>query len=191
VVKLDIKRPKSGLKLAALRERGEDMDEWSREKLPDMLADIRETELPGRRGGASHYAGAVRACFAEIQGLIGEGFTLFTICKYLEKKGVLPPGADARSFCRAFGRERSRRERPTKWKKAKIKEKSVKNDNTAKMMDATAAKQEPGLSPQQCQSPIKSGARLQINPDNTFKIEPIDLDDLPDFENLTKRRDGA
>jgi hypothetical protein len=32
----------------------------------------------------------------------------------------------------------------------------------------------------------KSGPR--INPDNTFRIEPVDFGDLPDFENLTRRR---
>jgi hypothetical protein len=179
---------KSGLKLAALRERGEDMDEWSREKLPDMLADIRETELPGRRGGASHYARTVCACFAEIQGLIAEGFTLSTICKFLEKKGVLPPGADVRSFCRAFNRERSRRERPAKRKRAKTKEESVKNDNAANMMGATAAKQEPGMTGKQTPHVTEPKGGLWLNSDNTFKIEPIDLGDLPDFENLTKRR---
>jgi hypothetical protein len=188
---MDANMLKSGLKLAALRERGEDMDEWSREKLPDMLADIRETELPGRRDGTSHYARTVRACFAEIQGLIAEGFTLSMICKFLEKKGVLPPGADNRSFCRAFNRERSRRERFVKQrKKGKIKEESVKSDNEANLRNASAAKQESGMTREQTPSEAESKGGLRLNSDNTFKIEPVDLGDLPDFENLTKRRNG-
>jgi hypothetical protein len=167
------------------------MDEWSREKLPDILADIRETELPGGRGVASHYARTVYSCFAEIQCLIAEGFTLSTICKYLEKKEVLPPGADNRSFCRAFSRERSRRERFVKQrKKGKIKEESANNDNAAKMMDINAAKQEPGMAGKQTLPVTEPKVGLRLNSDNTFKIEQIDLSYLPDFENLTKRRKG-
>jgi hypothetical protein len=35
---------------------------------------------------------------------------------------------------------------------------------------------------------VEPGSGARINPDNTFKIEPVDLDDLPDFGNLTRRR---
>jgi hypothetical protein len=166
------------------------MDDLGGEKLPGALADIRETERPGRRGGVFYYAGAVYACFAEIQGLISEGFTLTTICRFLEKKGVLPVGADTRSFCRAYRRERSRRERPVMRKKTKVKEASVKNDGAAKLTEATGAKQEPGMAGKQTPPEVKSMGGLRLSPDNTFKIKPVDLDDLPDFENLTKRRNG-
>jgi hypothetical protein len=166
------------------------MGDLGGEKLPGALADIRETERPGRRGGAFCYAGAVYACFTEIQALVSEGFTLSTICKYLEKKGVLPVGADTRSFCRAYRRERLRGERPAKQKKAKAREVSVKNDNSAKLTEATGAKQEPGMTGKQAPSAVEPRGGLRLSPDNTFKIEPIDIDDLPDFENLTKRRNG-
>jgi hypothetical protein len=162
----------------------------SSEKLPGALADIRETEQPGRRGGAFYYARSVYACFAEIQGLVSEGFTLTTICKYLEGKGVLPAGADARSFCRAYRRERSRRERPVRQKKTKTREVSVKNDSMTKFTETTSTKQEPGTTGKQTPLPIEPRGGLRLNPDNTFEIEPIDPDDLPDFENLTKRRNG-
>jgi DNA-binding transcriptional MerR regulator len=167
------------------------MDDENREnlgKLPGVLAGIRETELPGRKGGVFHYARTVYACFAEIQSLTAEGFTLSTICKFLERKGVLPPEADIRSFCRAYRREKTRRERSVRQKKAKVKEVSVKNDSAAKLMEATGAKREPAMTDKQTPHPVKPKGGLRLNPDNTFKIEPINPDDLPNFENLTKRR---
>jgi hypothetical protein len=170
------------------------MDDLGNENLPGALADIRKMERPGRRGGAFCYAGAVYACFADIQALVSEGFTLTTICKFLEKKGLLPTGADTRSFCRAYRRERSRRERPAMRKKTKAKEVSVKNDSAAKLTETTGAKQESGMTGmtgKQTPPPAEPRGGLRLNPDNTFKIEPIDLGDLPDFENLTKRRNEA
>ena len=158
------------------------------EKMPDMLADIRETESPGRRGGVSHYAGTVYACFAEIQNLTAEGFTLSTICRFLEKKGILPAGADARSFCRAFRREKTRRERITKRKGKNAKEALVKNGHAVKSTEASNAKQETGMAAMQTQQPVKHNGGFQVNPDNTFEIKPIDFDGLPNFEDLTKRR---
>jgi hypothetical protein len=167
------------------------MDDLGSEKLPNALADIRKTEQPGRRGGAFCYAGTVYACFAEIQTLVSEGFTLTTICKYLEKKKILPVGSDTRSFCRAYRRECSRRERPTRQKKTKVREVSVKNDNATKLTETTESKQEPDMTGKQTPPPVEPRGGLRLNPDNTFKIEPLGPDDLPDFENLTRRRNEA
>jgi hypothetical protein len=153
-----------------------------------MLADIRETELPGRRGSVFHYARTVYACFADIQNLIAEGFTLSTICKFLEKKGALPPEADIRSFYRAFNREKARRVRSAKRKKTNVKEVSAKNDNTMKLTEITGAKHETEAPVMKKQSPIEPRRVPKINPDTTFKIEPVDLEGMPDFDNLTKRR---
>jgi DNA-binding transcriptional MerR regulator len=70
------------------------------------LEELRETETPGRRGGEFIYARAVYAYFREIEELKAEGFTLATICRFLEKREILPAGSDPRSFCRAFRRRR-------------------------------------------------------------------------------------
>jgi hypothetical protein len=165
-----------------------DMDGWNNEKLQSALEGIRETESPGRRGGVSHYARVVYACFAEIQSLISEGFALATICDFLKKKCVLPDAADPRSFCRAYRRECSRREQSAKQKKMKARG-AVKNDSTVKLAESTVTKTEPGLSPpQQYQAPVKPAGVSRLEPGNKFKIEPLNLDDLPDFESLTKRR---
>jgi hypothetical protein len=129
----------------------------------------------------------VYACFAEIQSLISEGFTLATICGFLKKKGVLPTMADPRSFCRAYRRECSRREQSAKQKKMKAKG-AVKNDGTVKLTESAVTKTEAGLStPQQCKAPVKPAGVSRLEPGNKFKIEPLNLDDLPDFKSLTKR----
>jgi hypothetical protein len=157
-------------------------------KLPSALADIRETEQPGRRGGAFCYARAVYACFTEIQGLVSEGFTLATICRFLEKKGVLPVGADTRGFCGAYRRENSRRERSARPKKTKAKE--VKNDGAAKLNGTTGTEREPDTPAKQTIPPVKPRGGVLVNPDNTFEIRLINRDLLPAFEDLTKRRNG-
>jgi hypothetical protein len=188
---VDSKATQSDLKLVIFIKWGKDMNDESREnmeKLPGVLADIRETELPGRRGGVFHYARTAYACFADIQNLIAEGFTLSTICKFLEKKGALPPRADIRSFCRAFNREKARRERSVKRKKMNVKEVSAKDDNAAKFAEVIGAKRETGAPVMKTQSPVEPRCGPRINSDNTFKIEPVDCEGLPDFENLTKRR---
>jgi hypothetical protein len=164
------------------------MDDWSHEKLQGILAGIRETESPGRSGGGFSYARTVYACFAEIQNLTAEGFTLATICKFLETKGALPRGADRRSFCRAFRKERARRERPVKRKKSSVKEASVKDDDAARLTETSGDTREMEVPVMKKQSPIEHGSGPRINPDNTFRIEPVDIEDLPDFENLTRRR---
>jgi hypothetical protein len=85
------------------------------------LDEIRETETPGKRGGEFVYAQAVYGCFDEIEKLKVEGFTLTTICKYLERKGLLPANSDPRSFCRAFRRRReAARRRQTALKEGNV-----------------------------------------------------------------------
>jgi hypothetical protein len=60
-----------------------------------------------------------------------------------------------------------------------------------KFTETTGAKQEAGMTSKQTTPTVESRGGLRLNPDNTFEIEPIDPDDLPDFENLTKRRNGG
>jgi hypothetical protein len=60
-----------------------------------------------------------------------------------------------------------------------------------KFTASTGAKQESGMTGKQTAAVVESRGGLRLNPDNTFEIEPFDPDDLPDFGNLTKRRNGA
>ena len=146
--------------------------------------EIRTTETPGKRGGESFYAQAIYSHFGEIKKLKTEGFTLATICKFLGKKGVLPMNSDPNSFRRAFRREIVRRQR-TSLKEINVNDTTKKNIKTGENIQKheisrTNGKQESEVSfiPVKKKSG-KSG--LQVNPDNTFKITPVDPDDLPDI----------
>ncbi|MDR1508028.1 MAG: hypothetical protein LBS53_00135 [Synergistaceae bacterium] len=163
-----------------------DMNDWDKGKLQGALVDIRATESPGRKSDVSSYARAVYACFDDIQALTSEGFTLSTICNFLEKKGALPAGADTRSFCRALRRERARREQAEKQKISKTR-RAVKNDDTVKSEETTVTKEGTGLPAPAYRTQAKPDGGPRLNPGNTFKIEPVNLDILPDFESLTKQ----
>jgi hypothetical protein len=149
-----------------------------------LLGEIRKTEAPGRRGCEFVYAQVIYGCFGEIEKLKAEGFTLTAICKYLERKEVLPADSDPRSFCRAFRREAARRKQTT------LKERNI-SDTTKKTLKSkeNAPKREISETSAQQRSEAsftpakpKSGkSGVQINPDNTFNIAPIDPDDLPDI----------
>ena len=150
----------------------------------NLLEEIRTTETPGKRGGEFLYAQAVYSCFSDIEILKAEGFTLATICKYLEKREILPKNSDPHSFCRAFRREIKRRQR------AELKE--VNTDDTTKRninTEENFQKRDVSKISEQKKPEIpfiparaKNGkAGLHVNPDNTFKMPPKDLDDMPDI----------
>jgi hypothetical protein len=167
---------KNGRKGAISRKEGEKVG---------LLEEIREMETPGKRGGEFVYAQAVYGCFSEIEKLKAEGFTLTTICRFLERKEILPAGSDPRSFCRAFRRRREADRR----KQAILKEGNIsgtekettkpKENAPKREISGTNAKQEPEASFAPAR-PKNRKPGLQINPDNTFRIAPIDPDDLPD-----------
>jgi hypothetical protein len=165
---------KNGRKMAISRKEGEKVS---------LLDGIRETETPGKRGGEFFYAQAIYGCFDEIEELKAEGFTLTTICKYLERKEVLPTGSDPRSFCRAFRREAARRKQavPKERDISDTTKKALKSKENApkREISGTSAQQRPEASFTPAK-PKSGKPGVQINPDNTFKIAPIDPDDLPD-----------
>jgi len=174
-----IKDPKDNDKKPFLMKEGERVS---------LLDDIKLTETPGKHGGEFSYAQAIYAYFDEIEKLKSEGFTLATICKFLEKKEVLPINANPYSLRRAFRRELNRR------KQAVSKEESV-HDTAKKDMKLkrNAPQREPSRASateikQEAENmtisvkPKNSKAGPQVNPDNTFKIAPVDPDDLPDVQ---------
>jgi DNA-binding transcriptional MerR regulator len=190
-----VKWSKIGAKVAMWSVNGQEMAvKWPIHKKEgekvSLLEGIRETETPGKRGSEFVYAQAVYGCFGEIEELKAEGFTLATICKYLESKGVLPAGSDPRSFCRAFRRRREAARREQATLKERNKEMNISDttkktvtskENTSKReISEASVRQEPKVS--FVPAKPKSGKPgLQINPDNTFNIAPIDPDDLPDI----------
>ena len=151
----------------------------------NLLEDLKASEAPGRHGGDCLYAQAIYNNFDEIVKLKADGFTLMTICKFLEKKGALPKDSDPHSFRRAFRREAIRRQRVTS------KEVNV-NDTTKKDMKpkesisrretsdtSVKKKSEASVIPAK---PKNSKPKPSINPDYTFDMAKIDPDDLPDLQ---------
>ena len=168
------KRSKRGRKGVILWKAGESVS---------LLDDIRVAETPGKRGGEFLYAQAIYAYFDEIEKLKAEGFTLATICKFLEKKEALPIGSNPYSFRRAFRREAARRKRikPKEENIYDTEKKDVKDKKNDLKRETLSAKREP-IKPIIPVKPKSSNTGTQINPDNTFKIAPIDPDDLPDVQ---------
>ena len=146
-----------------------------------LLEDIKATETPGKRGGEFFYAQVIYAHFDEIEKLKTEGFTLTTICKFLEKKGVLPTDSDPRSFRRAFRRESARRQRTT-LREVNVNDTAKKGENFSKRVISEASvKQSPEI-PVRPIKPRSNKAGPHVNPDNTFRINPVDPDGLPDMQ---------
>lgn len=154
------------------------MNDTSGKDLRGALADIRETEYPGRNGDFP-YARLVSACFEEIAELKDEGFSMATIRRFLEKRGVLAPDSDPRSFCRAFRRESARRMRRAKSKGMR--------DKTANVRSVASERPTPAETKTKvAHEPVRPVSRKstrgpQVNPDNTFTIRPIDENDLPEI----------
>jgi hypothetical protein len=69
-----------------------------------------------------------------------------------------------------------------------VKEVSMRDDDAAELTKMPGPKRETGAPAMKTRSAVELGIGPRINPDNTFRIEPVDPDDLPDFENLTRRR---
>jgi hypothetical protein len=140
------------------------------------------------KGGAFVYAGAIYSYYDDIRELKADGFTFATICKFLEGKGMLPPDADRRSFCRAFRREAARRKRAAKAKKTEIlhgnatKAMNPKGDTARREVLPVRAAQDQSAVPARQSAP--DPGRLVINPDNTFNIREADLSGLPDPDSI-------
>lgn len=154
------------------------MSDMNGKDLRGALADIRETEYPGRNGDFP-YARLVSACFEEIAELKDEGFSMATIRRFLEKKGALAPGSDPRSFCRAFRREFARRMRRAKSKGMRDKAANVRSVASDRPVPAeTKTKVVHESAKPNSRKPARG---LQVNSDNTFTIRPIDENDLPEI----------
>jgi 2-keto-4-pentenoate hydratase/2-oxohepta-3-ene-1,7-dioic acid hydratase in catechol pathway len=154
-----------------------------------FLEDIREEEVPGKRGGDFFYAQVMYSHFDEIEKLKAEGFTLTIICKFLEKKGALPTNSDLHSFRRAFRREAARRQRVNS-KEVNVNDtakKGIKTGENVSKHEASVVnvRQRPEV-PFIPVKPKNNSSRPEINPDNTFTIKPINPDDLPDVESIKK-----
>jgi DNA-binding transcriptional MerR regulator len=141
--------------------------------------ETRKNHAPGR-AGEFPYARAAYSYFDEILELRADGFSLATVRKVLEARGVLPEGADRRSFCRAVRHESARRARAEmSRRKGAASGEEPRNEEARGYAAGRERTAPPGAAVAYPDGP-ESGAGLRINPDNTFTIKPIDPDDLPD-----------
>jgi hypothetical protein len=133
------------------------------------------------------YAGTVHSAFDEIKALREERIGLSVIAKGFESEGMLPPNPDPNALGRALKREERRRaarqasncgnaaEKGSNIRKPFVRE-SAQIDTRRELFSAAS---EDGKEIQIRAASGKAG--LQINPDNTFTIRPIDPDDLPEI----------
>ena len=149
----------------------------------NLLEEVRATEIPGKRGGEFLYAKAIYAYFNEIEKLKAEGFTFITICKSLERRGILPKNSDPHSFRRAYRREIIRRQR-TALKEVNADDRTKRNikagENVQKYEISRKGEQRKLGIPFTPARTKNSKAGLHVNTDNTFDLTPINDDDMPD-----------
>jgi hypothetical protein len=161
-----------------------------------------KTQTPPDSGNfCRKYAETARAAFDEIKALREEGIGLLAIAKGFESEGMLPQNPDPSTLGRALKREERKRARmaSAKWAPNAGNEMESGSDATkplaAKLLPCGSAQKgvkrelfspelENGKGSKTLSIPAKTGIHktgLQINPDNTFTIRPIDPDDLPDI----------
>jgi hypothetical protein len=127
-------------------------------------------------GGAVPFAKTAGAVFEEIESLRSERFKLIDIHKTLMAEGYLPEGSNPNSLSKALCRERKRRSsRPNAARGVKKNAGVFQGEGS---QDGTRQKTAV-YNPPEYLTGGSAGPRLK--PDNTFDIEPIDPDDLPDM----------
>ena len=156
---------------------------------------IRARASPVRNNILFSYARTAHTSFEEVEALRLEGYSFITISQEFAVRGLLPQDADPYSFSRAFRREAAKRQRLYGSKDAKKETQSAGNDTRETV--AKPAKNDSKPDVKQPQRQEKSNdfpaspatvkekksfrAGLQVNPDNTFVIRPIDPNDLPEI----------
>jgi hypothetical protein len=133
------------------------------------LEKIRASPEGGRAVPFAKIAGSV---FDEIEYLRSERFKLIDICKALEAGGYLPEGANPDSLGKAMCRERQKR---SLLKTAAL---GVKKQAAGVSQDGARQKKPDYIAPGY---PSGGATVPRLRPDNTFDIEPIDLDGLPEL----------
>ena len=164
----------------------------STEKVKRAVEWIKARVSPSNGNSRRKYAETVHAAFDEIKALREERVGLSMIAKGFESEGMLPRNPDPNALGRALKREERRRTA----RQASNTGNEMKSElDTAKRLPRESAqmvtKREPfsaGLgNGKENQIRAVSGKTslhktgLQINPDNTFTIRPIDPDDLPEI----------
>ena len=129
------------------------------------------------------YAKTVVASFEEIQSLRTKGVRFDKICKLFETTGLLPENANIHSLRQAFAREKAKRSKIGGHEAQETKKRvEVENGVRSREKETTKfhspAPRTSGVLSVPNRS-VGTGAGLEVKPDNTFTIKPIDPDDLP------------
>lgn len=149
----------------------------------ERVMEILREETPlGRH--ANIYIALVRERFDTIRLMREKKFNFVQICRAFVNARLLPEDADARYLRQAFKRELGKREK-------KGSSAALINANLKQIPRQLAAKPEKSAHIRKMEEiqPVSTVPNdrkyvrpgLQVNPDNTFVIRPIDPDDLPDI----------
>jgi hypothetical protein len=127
-------------------------------------------------GGAAPFAQIAGAVFDEIESLRAERFKLIDICEALGAEGYLPEGANPDSLGKALRRERKKRSLRQTLAEG-VKKQAVGVSQGERPQNGARQKAAACNTPEY---PPGGVIGPQLRPDNTFDIEPIDPDGLPE-----------
>jgi hypothetical protein len=162
------------------------------EKVKRAVEWVKARASPGIRDPDRKYAETAYAAFDEINALREERNGLALIAEGFAAVGMLPQDPDPSALGRALKREEARRERIKTRKQVSNASGTAEINLGANPSGGGAAESPAILKRLQCRedveimkiptAPVSEG--LQLNPDNTFVIRPIDPNDLPDIRNI-------
>jgi len=164
-----------------------------REAIEEAVKRLLDEENAVNSADPHCYSKTAAFAFEEIQSILDEGVRFEKILNSFVISGMLPEGANLHSFRQAFWREKKRRRETDESTKGTVvpaaKQEVVRvggrlpKERDDRGMTGEGAKtysDNPAVS----ENEPAAQAGLRINPDNTFVIRPIDLNDLPDIRNL-------
>jgi len=151
-----------------------------------------KNETPLRKKEGQIYSSTAKKFFSKIRALRGRGFSFIQICKAFEKAEILREEPNPYSFRQAFVREAARQDRADELlreiKNDLAVEKKEKIQNEARGLSRenktteiySPAPRTSGLLSTMSRA-VGNGTGLEVKPDNTFTIRPIDTGDLPEM----------
>jgi hypothetical protein len=139
---------------------------------------VRKRVAIKRRKNVS-YSLIARVGYEKIQKLKKDGFSYDIICEVFVENRLLPDSANPKSLCVAFLREKKRRERKAMSAPNDQDTKENRPGVQAKFPQRATLSSGVPAKPQVVAMTATGRTGVEINPDNTFKIRPIDPEDLP------------
>ena len=158
----------------------------------ERIEEFLKNETPLRKKEGQIYSSTAKKFFSKIKTLRGRGFSFFQICEAFEKAGFLPEKPNPYSFRQAFVRESARQDRADELlreikndlgveKKEKIQSEAHVMSHLKKTTEThSPAPRTSGLLSTMSRA-VGNGTGLEVKPDNTFTIRPIDPGDLPEI----------